>query len=368
MSKFIKMTRHLSCVLCALFLFLSLASGNTFSFQEGSQNARNDAHNLSSKANIKLIKLENDTEKKLSGAVFSLYKTDGSPVFENLVTDENGEITVALAAGDYYFEEKTPPKGYDFMRDEENAPIIRHTFTVTKAQEQRGKTIELTVENRKAKVGTLTITKTLKNSDGSGLTEAQTKKEFNFTVTFSKGGSHYYTVENKSGKEVRHGTLKSGHRIRLCHGESAKFYSVSAENNWYFVTEEKIDGYTAATDGDAGWITESGSGAVFINTYTVPTPPGPTPEDPDNPDTPDEPEEPDNPDNPDNPDEPNNPDTPDTHDTPDGNVVPKTDDSRRPVLWLSLIFISTAGLSCCGLYVKKHLRRRKRRTNEQKTR
>ena len=338
------MTRHLSCALCALLLFLSLASGNTFSFQEGSQNARNDAQNLSSKANVKLIKIENDTGAKLSGAVFSLYKTDGTLLFENLVTDENGEISAALTAGDYYFEEQTPPEGYDFMRDENNAPVTRHPFSVTEAQEQNEETIVLTAENRKAKVGTLTVTKAVQNSDGSALTEAQSKQEFNFTVTFSVGGSYYFTVQNISGEEIRHGTLESGKKVMLRNGESVKFYSVSAENNWYSVTETKTDGYTAASTGEAGWITESGSEAAFTNTYTVSTPPEPTP-DP----TPTPKPEP----------------TPEPEPAPKPDPdVPKTDDSRKPVLWLSLIVIGVAGLCCCGLYVKKHLRRRRKRVDK----
>lgn len=342
MRKFVGMTRYISCAICTLLLFLSLASGNTFSFQEGSQRARNDAQNLSSKANVRLIKLENDTGEKLSGAVFSLYKTDGTLLFENLVTDENGEIFAAVTAGDYYFEEQTPPEGYDFMRDENNAPVTRHPFTVTEAQEQNGETIELTVENRKAKVGTLTITKTVRNSDGSALTEEQSKQEFNFTVTFSVGGSYYFTVHNISGEEVRHGTLESGKKVMLRHGESAKFYSVSAENNWYSVTETQTDGYTSASTGEAGWVIESGSEAAFTNIYTVPAPPEPTPDPTPTP-------------------EPESTTEPEPVPKPDSDV-PQTDDSRKPVLWLSLIVIGVAGLCCCGLYVKKHLRRRKKRT------
>ncbi|MGH0924425.1 SpaA isopeptide-forming pilin-related protein [Bacillus pacificus] len=52
-------------------------------------------------------------EKALAGAVFSLFKKDGTEVKKELVTDVNGHIRVqGLEYGEYYFQETKAPKGY----------------------------------------------------------------------------------------------------------------------------------------------------------------------------------------------------------------------------------------------------------------
>ncbi|HFK1449881.1 MULTISPECIES: SpaA isopeptide-forming pilin-related protein [Bacillus cereus group] len=52
-------------------------------------------------------------EKALAGAVFSLFKKDGTEVKKELVTDANGHIRVqGLEYGEYYFQETKAPKGY----------------------------------------------------------------------------------------------------------------------------------------------------------------------------------------------------------------------------------------------------------------
>ncbi|PFH83319.1 LPXTG cell wall anchor domain-containing protein [Bacillus cereus] len=52
-------------------------------------------------------------EKALAGAVFSLFKKDGTEVKKELATDANGHIRVqGLEYGEYYFQETKAPKGY----------------------------------------------------------------------------------------------------------------------------------------------------------------------------------------------------------------------------------------------------------------
>ncbi|MDP0528623.1 lectin-like domain-containing protein, partial [Lacticaseibacillus paracasei] len=60
-----------------------------------------------------LTKTDHDTGKFLSGAKFSLFKSDGTEVSSDLSTDDQGQVTVnGLYPGDYYFQETKAPSGY----------------------------------------------------------------------------------------------------------------------------------------------------------------------------------------------------------------------------------------------------------------
>ena len=88
-----------------------------------------------------------------------------------------------------------------------------------------------------------------------------------------------------------------------------------------------------------------------------------TPDEPDVPDTPDEPDVPDTPDEPDVPDTPDEPDVPDTPDTPDDpgqpDDTPKTGDTANPILWMTLLLVSGAGIAAALLILNKRLYRGK---------
>ena len=88
-----------------------------------------------------------------------------------------------------------------------------------------------------------------------------------------------------------------------------------------------------------------------------------TPDEPDVPDTPDEPDVPDTPDEPDIPDTPDEPDVPDTPDTPDDpgqpDDTPKTGDTANPILWMTLLLVSGAGIAAALLILNKRLYRGK---------
>jgi len=61
---------------------------------------------------IQVIKRDDETSRYLQGAVFGIYKPDGTQV-DTLVTNVNGtEKSVFLGSGEYYIQEKTPPTGY----------------------------------------------------------------------------------------------------------------------------------------------------------------------------------------------------------------------------------------------------------------
>ncbi|KMP97668.1 adhesin [Bacillus cereus] len=87
-------------------------------------------------------------EKALAGAVFSLFKKDGTEVKKELVTDANGHIRVqGLVYGEYYFQETKAPKGYviDPTKREffvKNSGTINEDGTITS-----GTVVKLEVKN-----------------------------------------------------------------------------------------------------------------------------------------------------------------------------------------------------------------------------
>lgn len=80
---------------------------------------------------VTLTKRDSDEQGKLlEGAVYDLYKKDGTLVASDLTTNENGQISVdKLAAGDYYFKEVTPPDGYQSNNNEVPFTITGQTTT-----------------------------------------------------------------------------------------------------------------------------------------------------------------------------------------------------------------------------------------------
>ena len=112
--------------------------------------------------------------------------------------------------------------------------------------------------NTKWLPGSLTVSKTV---TGSG---ADTKKKFDFTVTFGADGSYSYT-----GNGVCGGTIKSGDIISLSDGESITITGLPDGTN-YQVTEADytVQSYSSASTGERGMVdTLTTSVAVFTNTY-----------------------------------------------------------------------------------------------------
>lgn len=71
------------------------------------------------KGSVKLTKVaESDESITLSGAVYTLYKNDGTVYRDDLVTGEDGILLVEeIEWGSYYFMEKTPPTGYGLSNE-----------------------------------------------------------------------------------------------------------------------------------------------------------------------------------------------------------------------------------------------------------
>ena len=109
------------------------------------------------KGSVELTKVaENDETVKLEGAVYTLYKNDGTVYRDDLVTGKDGILLVKdIEWGSYYFMEKTPPQGYG-LSDEK----IRFSVNYLTA----GKVQKVTAADPMIKAE-LAVTKKIKTDD-----------------------------------------------------------------------------------------------------------------------------------------------------------------------------------------------------------
>lgn len=106
---------------------------------------------------VELVKTDAETGAPLAGAVYDLYKTDGTLVRDDLpASGADGKITVSdLAWGSYYFKERTAPAGYSV-----SAELVR--FAVNASNADAVQTIEAT---DKAGEAAITIVKEIEAAD-----------------------------------------------------------------------------------------------------------------------------------------------------------------------------------------------------------
>lgn len=108
---------------------------------------------------VELTKIADVDQKSLDGVVFTLYKSDGSILQDNLKTDTNGQLKVKdLTLGSYCFKEKASLVGFE--TDSKN-----YSFTIT-ADVTEAKTVKLTITNQYK----LSASKTVSDKNETGKT------------------------------------------------------------------------------------------------------------------------------------------------------------------------------------------------------
>ncbi|PEQ68333.1 SpaA isopeptide-forming pilin-related protein [Bacillus cereus] len=117
--------------------------------------------NSLTKGGVELSKVDDVDGTTLEGAVFKIVDMNGTVIRKDLVTNQQGKISVSdLRPGDYQFIETTAPKHYDLNKE----PI---PFTITKSQADP---ISVTATNSLTK-GTVELSK-VDDVDGTALKDA----------------------------------------------------------------------------------------------------------------------------------------------------------------------------------------------------
>ncbi len=152
-----------------------------------------------------------DSSIKLSGAEFSLYNSLGELVYGDLITNENGQLSVEnLVEGSYYFKETKAPTGYQ-LSDQ------RYDFEVKANETSEVVKVEATNEKAEAELGSVL----LKKVDQADKTKVLSGAEFSL-----------YTSSN----ELLHSGLKTDETGQIT-------VSDLAEGSYYFKETKAPTGY-----------------------------------------------------------------------------------------------------------------------------
>ena len=138
--------------------------------------------NSLTKGGVELSKVDDVDGTTLEGAVFKIVDMNGTVIRKNLVTNQQGKISVSdLRPGDYQFIETTAPKHYDLNKE----PI---PFTITKSQADP---ISVTATNSLTK-GAVELSK-VDDVDGTALKDA------------------VFKITDLNGKDIRTELTTDGH-------------------------------------------------------------------------------------------------------------------------------------------------------------
>ena len=256
--------RLLALALAAVFV-LSAAMSGTAAWRDVSQHRTNVAQGGGAPVPVGALlqKYERDadgaaTTVPVPGAHFALYKRnpDGTAaLMKTFITGSDGQALASdLEPGHYYWQEIHPAAG--FLPETEDGQPKKYPFTVPSGD---GGPVVSTAYNIRQR-GRLAIVKTVKNGDNAPLTQQQKELLFEFTVTFSGGGSYPCTIGSVQS------TIKSGDKIYLQSGQSAQFEDIPA-GTLYEIIETPVQGYATGSENNAGNVPEQGVTASFTNTY-----------------------------------------------------------------------------------------------------
>lgn len=265
----IKNSRLTTNKIAKMFLIIGITFSVLITIAYGlvgvSQKATNEIYSSNDTVPVRLLKLERDvhgqiTDIGIPNTVFYLFQV-GDPdiqIGERLITNHDGEITVTLPPGEYYFLEYNPNNNYYFDTDSEGNRITHYPFTVKPGSTD---TIEVIAYNRRLK-SSLVIEKTVVNADESDLTQEQLDFEFEFIVNFSGNESelYEYKIDDKSF------SISNGGSIYLKHGQQAVFSNLPRGIN-FTVEETPVLGYLTQSSNHQGTIVNEEVTASFVNTF-----------------------------------------------------------------------------------------------------
>lgn len=220
-------------------------------------NAKNLSHSFDvvndvTKGSVVLTKTNEVGNAKLKGAVFNLYKNDGTLVSNDLTTNDDGQITVTnLDWGTYYFKETAAPAGYILSDDNIRFVINKDTAVVSQ---------ELVVSNAL-------------DSDSNARTIVLTQKIKADEINFDNGKpSFLFTVH--TDKDI-YDKARTYHRMIVF---DKRYVDANVDSDGYvtqsvFVSGIPAGNYTISEQNSQRYVTTSVSdttnGSVNADTNTV---------------------------------------------------------------------------------------------------
>lgn len=210
---------------------------------------------------IQIVK-KDENGSVLAGAEFTIFALDGKTKIRSGVTGNDGTVKLkVIPDGEYILRETKAPEGYRLEETTHTLEVKTLDNVVTSSID--GKTgsdsNKITILNLRENVeGNLSICKKVEGNN------ADTKKVFDFTVTFADNEESYSYI----GNGVSDGTIKSGESISLAHGQSVTIVGIP-KGTLYSVSESDYtkEGYTVSNTGATGIIlADKTQTAVFTNT------------------------------------------------------------------------------------------------------
>ncbi|KRL97819.1 hypothetical protein FD50_GL001191 [Liquorilactobacillus satsumensis DSM 16230 = JCM 12392] len=232
--------------------------GFTVELQVTTRVAAVSVKNAEKTGSVVLTKTDSDTGKTLSGAVFDLYKKDGTKIASGLTTDAAGQVKVAeLKPGDYYFKETSAPAGYELNDAKLNFTVELQTTvkvaTVSATNAEKTGSVVLTKTDSDTGKTLAGATFDLYKADGTKLeTGLTTGNNGQIKVDNLKPGDYYFKETSApAGYELNDTKLNFTVELQT----TVKVATVSATN-----AEKTGSVVLTKTDSDTG---KTLSGAVF---------------------------------------------------------------------------------------------------------
>lgn len=220
-------------------------------------NAKNLSHSFDvvndvTKGSVVLTKTNEVGNAKLKGAVFNLYKNDGTLVSNDLTTNDDGQITVTnLDWGTYYFKETAAPAGYILSDDNIRFVINKDTAVVSQ---------ELVVSNAldsDSNARTIVLTQKIKADE---INFDNGKPSFLFTVHTDKDiydKAHTYHRMIVFDKRYVDANVDSDGYVTqsvFVSGIPAGNYTISEQNSQRYVTTSVSDTTNGSVNADTNTV------------------------------------------------------------------------------------------------------------------
>ncbi len=185
---------------------------------------------------VKLVKVDKvGHEKKLAGAVYELYRTDGTRCMAGvdyklpagmteIKTRADGSITLTgIKQGGYYLKESVAPASYTLSDEMLRFSVTKENAAITQeilAEDEAGKaviTVHKQVNDVYAPFGNPTFVFTVTRDDGEYYKKGVTLSENNLsgTVTFTVDQGHTYTITEKSVSRYLLDSIEAGANVTI---------------------------------------------------------------------------------------------------------------------------------------------------------